>query len=95
MILSFPFTDKVFVCISIGFKCPCAKKHFRSDSLLLPILYSFGKRTILVLSHVHLVREGVFCETNPAPTSIITKCLNFVPSESMNRFCSFLFPHQF
>lgn len=51
--VSYAFTDKVFVCISIGFKRPCAKKHSRSDSLLFPILYCFGKRSILVLSHVH------------------------------------------
>lgn len=86
------FTDKVFVCISIGFKCPCAKKHSRSDSFLLPILYSFGKRTLLVLLHVHFVQDG---EADPAPTSVIAKCLNFVPSESIRRFCSFLLPHRF
>ena len=80
--ISFSFTDKVSVCISTGFKCPCAKKYSRSDSLLLPILYSFGKRTVVALSHAHFVREGAFCETSPAPTSVIAKCLNFVPSKN-------------
>lgn len=77
--LSCCFTDQVFVCISPGFKCPCAKKHSRSDSFLLSIWYSFGKRTILVLSYVHFVQGGNYWETSPGATSVITKCLNFVP----------------
>lgn len=88
--LSCRFTDQVFVCISTGFKCPCAKKHSRSYSFLLSIWYSFGKRTTLVLSDVHFVQGGSSCETSPAATSVIIKCLNFVPSKPINRFCSFL-----
>lgn len=88
--LSFPFTDEVFVRISTGFKCSCAKKHSGSDSLLLPILYSFGKKTILILSRVHFVQKNIFFGTNPA---VITKWLNFVwLPKSVNRFCRFFSP---
>lgn len=84
--LSFPFTDKVFVCVSAGFQCPCAEEHSGSNPLLFPILYSSGKGIILGLSH----GRCVLCKQPSFPPLLLP---NFeFWTFKINEFCGFLCP---